>query len=59
MLPPPWETLITVFHNFYRVVCNAHLETTSQLLPLIIMKNLAQNGRAFEQILGKKTNVSF
>ena len=31
----------------------------SQLLFLIIMKNLVQNGQAFEQILGKKTNVSF
>ena len=26
---------------------------------ILIMKNLAQNGRAFEQILEKKTNVSF
>ena len=26
---------------------------------ILIMKNLAQNGRAIEQILEKKTNVSF
>ena len=30
-----------------------------QLLILIIMRNLAQNGQAFEQILGKKTKFSF
>ena len=31
----------------------------SQLLFLIIMKNLVQNGQAFEQILGKKQMFLF